>query len=90
MNHYARRDIENMEPEYSNHVSAMTTEDLFSKSDIAAELAYRDRRISLLEEALAELHIINHRNRVDAARRHGIEAREYAPHPLLAGKENKS
>lgn len=37
--------LHTLEPYYSAHVSAMTTEALFSKSDIAAELAYRDRVI---------------------------------------------
>lgn len=33
---------------YAKHVSAMTGEKLHSKSDIAAELAYRDKRIAEL------------------------------------------
>ena len=38
----------NLEPHYSLHVSAMTTERLHEKSDIAAELAFRDARIDEL------------------------------------------
>lgn len=34
---------------YGKHVSAMTGEKLHSKSDIAAELAYRDDQIETLE-----------------------------------------
>lgn len=37
---------------YGEHVSAMTREDLDSKSDIAAELAYRDDTISDLQREL--------------------------------------
>jgi len=37
---------------YSKHVSAMTSESLHSKSDIAAELAWRDLRIDLLQTQL--------------------------------------
>lgn len=43
------RDLEKLEPHYSRHVTAMTSEDLRSKSAIAAELAARDRRIEELE-----------------------------------------
>jgi len=44
---YAERDIMNLDT-YSDHVSAMTGEKLHSKSDIAAELAYRDAEIKRL------------------------------------------
>lgn len=37
---------------YAKHVSAMTGEQLHSKMDIAAELAYRDNEIDRLKEAL--------------------------------------
>lgn len=37
---------------YLDHVSAMTVEDLHRKSDIAAELAYRDNLIAELRAAL--------------------------------------
>lgn len=49
------RDIDDLEPHYSNHVDAMTTEGLHKKSAIAAELAYRDRRIEELEARVKEL-----------------------------------
>lgn len=45
MTEYADRDLETLEPHYSLHVSAMTREHLHAKSDIAAELAFRDVRI---------------------------------------------
>lgn len=38
----------NLEPHYSQHVSAMTTEGLREKTDIAAELAFRDAQIDKL------------------------------------------
>src|SRR5690242_6906128 len=44
-----QRDLHTLEPYYSRHVSAMTTEKLHGKSDIAAELAWRDQRIAQLE-----------------------------------------
>jgi hypothetical protein len=50
---YADRDPSELEPWYSQHVNAMTAEGLHSKSDIAAELAYRDRQIRELSDALA-------------------------------------
>lgn len=52
---YADRDIENLEPYYTNHVSAMTGEKLHDKSAIAAELAYRDKVIETLEKKIIEL-----------------------------------
>lgn len=38
---------------YADHVLAMTAEGLHDKSDIAAELARRDKRIRELEQELA-------------------------------------
>lgn len=48
---YAKRNIIELERgggHYTRHVQAMTAEGLHSKSAIAAELAYRDREINLL------------------------------------------
>lgn len=42
-----------LEPHYSRHVSAMTTEGLHHKQDIAFQLALRDKRIAELEEQSA-------------------------------------
>ena len=50
------RDIEELDT-YADHVHAMTGEKLHGKSDIAAELAFRDARIAELtneNEALSE------------------------------------
>lgn len=52
---YADRDISAFPKLYGDHVSAMTREGLHNKSDIAAELAYRDSRIIRLEEKLANV-----------------------------------
>jgi hypothetical protein len=49
---YAERDAMKLGQYYSRHVSAMTGEDLHSKSDIAAELAWRDREIDRLKAEL--------------------------------------
>lgn len=48
--HYAERDAMALGKFYTAHVSAMTREKLFTKSDIAAELAYRDKIIAELKE----------------------------------------
>lgn len=55
--HYAERDIMALDEAggyYIRHVSAMTGEKLHSKSDIAAELAYRDMLIDNMLAALEE------------------------------------
>lgn len=54
MSEYAKRDAMNLGHHYIRHVVAMTVEGLHSKSDIAAELAYRDERIADLERWLAD------------------------------------
>ena len=46
------RDHSKLEPHYSRHIMAMTTEELYYKSDIAAELAYRDAEIERLKARL--------------------------------------
>lgn len=55
---YAERDARKFEPHYSAHVSAMTEEGLHSKSDIAAELAFRDLEIVKLNTALARMELL--------------------------------
>ena len=45
---YTTRDIENLET-YLDHLRAMTSENIRSKSEIAAELAYRDQEIERLK-----------------------------------------
>ena len=50
-NQYAERDIEQLDRHYMVHIDAMTVEGLYSKSSIAAELAFRDARIAELEES---------------------------------------
>lgn len=55
-NQYAvgQRDIEQLDEGgyYTRHIYAMTHEGLYSKSDIAAELAHRDLQIDMLRLAL--------------------------------------
>lgn len=55
-NQYAvgQRDIEQLDEGgyYTRHIHAMTQEGLYSKSDIAAELAHRDLQIDMLRLAL--------------------------------------
>ena len=49
-----QRDIEQLDEGgyYPRHIYAMTNEGLYSKSDIAAELAHRDLQIDMLRLAL--------------------------------------
>lgn len=54
---YAERDIMHLDSVgnyYTKHVVAMTKEGLHSKSDIAAELAWRDHVIARLMEILGQ------------------------------------
>lgn len=63
MKRYAKRDTESLGsvvPEgnqtyYARHMFAMTDEGLFSKSDIAAELAHRDRLIDIANAKIERL-----------------------------------
>ena len=48
-NQYAERDIEALDNYYMVHIDAMTVESLYSKSSVAAELAFRDKHIAQLE-----------------------------------------
>lgn len=69
-NHYEERDafaLDKAGGYYSRHVVAMTKEWLHSKSDIAAELAHRDREIDLLKAQIECL-----RNAFDEL--HGVAA----------------
>lgn len=55
---YAERDAFELDQaggHYMRHVMAMTAEQLHSKSDIAAELAWRDSQIAALQQKLDEL-----------------------------------
>jgi hypothetical protein len=47
--------LHELEPHYSAHVEAMTTEDLRFKSDIAAELAFRDAEIERLKHQMSRM-----------------------------------
>lgn len=51
---YADRNPRKLEPHYTAHVIAMTREDLHSKSDIAAELAWRDQQVEALRAQLPD------------------------------------
>jgi len=46
MKQYGKRDLELLGMHYFRHVNAMTAEELCEKADIAAELAWRDKRIA--------------------------------------------
>ena len=51
---YAERNIEKLGNYYTKHLRAMTEEKLHSKSDIAAELAFRDAEIDRLKDELLD------------------------------------
>lgn len=53
--YYKTSDARTLEPYFSRHMMAMTTENLDSKADIAMELAERDQRIALLEAEIERL-----------------------------------
>lgn len=58
MSEYAERDIvalDKAEGYYIRHVDAMTAEGLHAKSDIAAELAWRDAELDRLRAALGRI-----------------------------------
>jgi len=56
MKHYADRGMDVLrEPQYMAHVQAMTAEQLHSKADIAAELAFRDIQIKKARGMVAAL-----------------------------------
>lgn len=58
MSEYKVRDIIGLDKSgnyYGKHVVAMTREELYSKSDIAAELGYRDMVIDTIRQQNAEL-----------------------------------
>lgn len=68
--HYAERDIMEMDHAgnyYCRHVSAMTAEGLHSKSDIAAELGFRDQRIDALHAEAEALRAENAKLRTELA-----------------------
>jgi hypothetical protein len=48
------RNPEELEPQFFDHMMAMTGENLHGKREIAMELAYRDKRIAELEAELIE------------------------------------
>lgn len=52
---YTQRDASELGEHYIRHIHAMTVEGLHSKSDIAAELAWRDQQIELLTAQLDAL-----------------------------------
>lgn len=60
MSLYKDRDImdEKLSGHYVTHLFAMTKEGLHDKTDIAAELAYRDMIIENLQEAITQLNEI--------------------------------
>lgn len=50
---YSKRDTLKLS-NFTKHMEAMTKESLYSKSDIAAELAYRDEEIVKLKKKLEQ------------------------------------
>ena len=75
---YTRPDPLALDAYYTRHVSAMTEEGLHEKSEIAAELAYRDHLIDTLRANVDELREENTRLWADNER---LRA-HYPPPPL--------
>ena len=72
-NQYAERDASELDEAggyYIRHVSAMTKEGLHSKSDIAAELGFRDMRIDQLNHRINQL--LTERNATGLAIDHAL------------------
>jgi len=70
MKRYAERDIialDELGNHYGNHAEAMTAEGLHSKSDIAAELAWRDAEIERLRMQLAACGVVAMANTSETA-----------------------
>jgi hypothetical protein len=93
---YAERDHEELGELYTRHVSAMTVEGLHSKSDIAAELAWRDREIERLtalaapegqEEAVQARGQSGEDRRMASMIEHGTSARNWSPPYPNAAKD---
>jgi BMFP domain-containing protein YqiC len=80
---YPKHLLWELEPHYSLHVSAMTTEQLHHKSDIAAQLAWRDQVIALLRVRVGELEAT-----VDQARAR-VEELEAELNPALDAEDER-
>lgn len=82
---YAERDASALDEAggyYIRHVSAMTKEGLHSKSDIAAELGFRDMRIDQLDHRINQLLI--ERNATGLAIDHALSGVLPEQHGLLS------
>jgi len=86
MSLYKERDIEGQGKTYTNHILAMTHEGLWTKSDIAAELAHRD---IILEELLEVLEHIKQSWSLDEVYEIAQEAIKRVEHERLL-QEDKS
>jgi hypothetical protein len=69
---YPEHDPSKLEPHYCEHVSAMTSEGLHAKSDIAIQLAWRDAEIERLTAIL--LHVNNSLAGADQDTEHQIDS----------------
>ncbi len=54
MAEYPKLNPMDLEPHYCRHVSAMTSERLHAKSDIAIQLAWRDSRLAAVVQACSD------------------------------------
>ena len=82
---YAERDASALDEAggyYIRHVSAMTKEGLHSKSDIAAELGFRDMRIDQLNHRINQL--LTERNATGLAIDHALNGDLPEQHGLLS------
>ena len=85
-NIYPNRDPASLEPEYSRHIKKMTEMELHSKSEIAVQLALRDRAMRMWRDMFFELSRLRKRVEFEAlAARMGPPATS-----LLAGSPDTS
>ena len=70
MSEYAKRAVMEIMAHYAKHVQAMTAEGLHEKSDIAAELAWRDAQLESFNAQLAELRDLNMKSTTGADAAH--------------------
>lgn len=83
---YAERNPCELEPHYKAHVIAMTREGLHDKSEIAAELAWRDQQIAELRTQLATMQERAHTCGPNCSRAGCVNARLRAEVEALTGK----
>lgn len=79
MKQYENRDPFELGEYYHRHADAMTAEGLHEKADIAAELAYRDKRIDELLQALFNSKNEAFKGNIEAVNKLGLDVMDLQP-----------